>query len=62
MIKVKEPKEEKFTVLVDFLDLEDNSYFYKKGDPYPREGLELTAERIEELKTDKNKSGIPLIK
>lgn len=43
-------------------DLEDNEHIYKKGDIYPREGLEPSKKRIKELTTDKNKIGEVLIK
>ena len=42
-------------------DANDNHYAYKAGDTFPRKGVEVSAERIEELATDKNKRGIPLI-
>jgi hypothetical protein len=51
-----------YTVLVEFFDLQDNGYRYNAGDSYPREGLEPTANRIDELASDKNKRGLPLIK
>ena len=42
--------EEKFVVVYKaFKDLEDNNYLYKKGDIYPREGLEPTKKRVTEL-------------
>lgn len=54
---------EKYIVIYErFKDLEDNNYIYKKGDIYPREGLEPTKERIKELSTKKNKIGEILIK
>ena len=43
-------------------DLQDNNHIYKKGDVYPREGLEPTKERIKELSSKKNKIGEILIK
>lgn len=42
-------------------DLEDNEYVYKKGDSYPREGLEVSKKRIKELSSEKNKIGKILI-
>lgn len=42
-------------------DLEDNNHIYKKGDIYPREGLEVTKKRIKELSSTKNKIGEILI-
>lgn len=54
---------EKYIVIYErFKDLEDNDYIYKKGEIYPREGLEPTKERIKELSTKKNKIGEILIK
>lgn len=49
-------------VYAKFKDLQDNNYIYKKGDVYPREGLEPTKERIKELSSKKNKIGEVLIK
>jgi hypothetical protein len=51
-----------YTVLVEFFDLQDNGYRYNAGDSYPREGLEPTANRIDELASDRNKRGLTLIK
>lgn len=45
-----------------FKDLKDNNHIYRKGEIYPREGLELTKERIKELSSKKNKIGEVLIK
>lgn len=45
-----------------FKDLKDNNHIYRKGDIYPREGLEPTKERIKELSSKKNKIGEVLIK
>lgn len=54
---------EKYIVIYErFKDLEDNNYIYKKGDIYPREGLDPTKERIKELSSKKNKIGEILIK
>lgn len=58
-----------FTVIKEFYDLTDyksvkNSriyYHYDVGDPYPRPGLKPNAARIEELATDQNVQGQPLI-
>lgn len=51
-----------YRVVCSFRDLKDNKHFYYEGDIYPREGVEVDKERINELKTDKNKIGKPLIK
>ena len=54
--------QEKYVVVYkSFKDLEDNDYIYKKGDIYPREGLEPSKKRIKELSSDKNKIGKVLI-
>ena len=54
--------QEKYVVVYEkFKDLEDNDYIYKKGDIYPREGLEPSKKRIKELSSDKNKIGKVLI-
>lgn len=50
-----------YKVLRYFTDLQDNNYPYKAGDEFPRKGLNVTAERLEELSTGKNKRGIPVI-
>ena len=51
-----------YTVLVRFADLQDNGFVYNVGDAYPRKGLKPTTDRINELASDKNKRGLPLIK
>ena len=54
---------EKYIVVYNkgFKDLEDNNHIYRKGDIYPREGLEPTKKRIKELASEKNKIGKVLI-
>lgn len=52
----------KYEVLEYFEDLLDNRHKYFPGDAYPRRGLKPTAERLEELSTDRNRRGAPLIK
>lgn len=44
-----------------FTDLQDKDHLYEKGDPFPREGLEVSEERMKELASDKNLQGTPLI-
>ena len=51
-----------YTVLVRFVDLQDNGFVYNVGDTYPRKGIEPTADRIDELASNRNKRGLPLIK
>ena len=50
-----------YSVIRHFTDLQDNNHKYKEGATYPREGYEPSAERIEELSTDKNRLKTPLI-
>ena len=42
--------------------MKDNNYPYEAGDIYPREGLEVSEERLSELASDKNLRKEPLIK
>ena len=44
-----------------FHDLQDNAHEYNIGDTYPREGYEPSLSRIEELASDQNLQGVPLI-
>lgn len=44
-----------------FTDLQDKDHLYKEGDPFPREGLEVSEERIKELASPNNLQGTPLI-
>lgn len=50
-----------YKVIKYFTDLQDNNYAYEIGSIYPRDGLKPTQERIDELASDKNKQGVPLI-
>lgn len=51
-----------YEVLTYFEDLHDDRYPYSTGDTYPRDGLEVSSERIAELASANNKLGQPLIK
>ena len=44
-----------------FTDLQDDNYKYQAGDIFPREGLEVSEERLEELASDKNRRHKPVI-
>lgn len=44
-----------------FTDLQDGDHLYEVGDPFPREGLEVSEERIKELASSNNLQGTPLI-
>lgn len=50
-----------YRVIEFFTDLHDNDHPYKVGDPFPREGIEVTEERIKELCDSDNKRHMPLI-
>lgn len=50
-----------YKVIKYFTDLQDDNHPYNVGDDYPREGLKVTKERIEELSSDRNKRKKPLI-
>ena len=50
-----------YKVIKSFTDLQDNNYAYYVGDTFPNNGVEVGAERIAELASDKNRRGIPLI-
>lgn len=45
-----------FLVITPFVDLEDGHYMYRKGDIYPREGLNVSDERIMQLLSNQNKA------
>jgi len=50
-----------YKVIKAFADLQDQKHVYKIGDEYPRKGYSPSGERVEELLSDKNKTGKPLI-
>ena len=50
-----------YRVIHKFYDLKDNNHAYSMGDIFPHDGVEVEAERIAELASDKNRMGIPLI-
>lgn len=50
-----------YKVVRYFTDLQDNDHEYFAGDEYPRNGLEVTPERIAELASADNKQGVVLI-
>lgn len=51
----------KYKVIRYFKDAKDNKKAYHPGEEYPREGLQVSKERLEELSTDKNCKGVPFI-
>lgn len=50
-----------YKVIHEFLDLQDNSYYYHVGDVFPHDGVTADSERIKELSSVNNKIGVPLI-
>ena len=50
-----------YKVIKSFYDLKDNNHVYSVGDTFPHNGVEVGAERIAELASDKNLQGVPLI-
>ena len=50
-----------YKVIKSFTDLQDNNHAYSVGDTFPHNGVEVGAERIAELSSDKNRLGVPLI-
>ncbi len=50
-----------YKVIKSFTDLQDNNYAYYVGDTFPHNGVEVGAERVAELSSDKNLQGVPLI-
>ena len=49
-----------YRVIKQFYDLKAN-HAYSVGDTFPHNGVEVDAERIAELASDKNRRRIPLI-
>ena len=50
-----------YKVIKYFTDLHDNNYPYNVGDVFPRDGVTVTAGRLEELSGSDNRRGVPLI-
>ena len=50
-----------YKVIKSFTDLQANNYAHYVGDTFPHNGVDVDAERIEELESDKNRLGVPLI-
>ena len=50
-----------YKVIRFFTDLQDKGYAYRVGDTFPREGVEVSPERLKALSTSKNKRGVPVI-
>lgn len=50
-----------YKVIESFADLHDDNHVYQVGDVFPREGVEVSEDRIRELATSANKLHMPLI-
>lgn len=50
-----------YKVLVYFTDLQDNEHPYDEGDIFPRDGLDVSEARLEELSSTRNRRRIRLI-
>lgn len=50
-----------YRVVKFFTDLQDGDHPYHVGDIFPRDGVEVTEERIRELSGKNNRQGVPLI-
>ena len=50
-----------FKVVKKFYDLKDNNHAYSVGDIYPHNKAKVSEKRIDELSSNKNKMGVPLI-
>ena len=51
-----------YKVINFFTDLQDFNHPYKVGDVFPRQGMNVSEERLKELAGSRNKQGKPLIK
>lgn len=59
---VKENEIVKYIVIEKFKDLQDHQYIYEIDEEFPRVGLQVTPERIEELASSNNLTKKVLIK
>ena len=50
-----------YKVIKHFIDLHDNDHSYNEGDIFPREGVDVSEERLKELAGSDNKQRTPLI-
>lgn len=52
----------KYIVIEQFADLLDNGHVYHPGNTFPRDGVTVKKNRLQELASDENKLHRPLIK
>lgn len=50
-----------YRVIKEFYDLTDDFFAYLPGDVFPRNGLEVSRERLEYLSSRENRLGEPVI-
>ena len=50
-----------YKVIAYFTDLQDNGHPYHIGDAFPRKGVNISKERLDELSSGRNKRKKPLI-
>lgn len=50
-----------YRVVKRFEDLQDGRRVYEVGSVYPRPGMEVTKERLEELSSNRNRRGVAVI-
>lgn len=50
-----------YKVIAYFTDLQDNGHPYHIGDAFPRKGVNVSKERLDELSSERNKRKKPLI-
>lgn len=50
-----------YKVIKHFTDLQDNNHPYHVGNIFPRDGVEVSEDRLAELAGRSNKQGMPLI-
>lgn len=50
-----------YKVISYFTDLQDFNHPYQVGDEFPRQGMRVSQARLNELSSNKNKQGRPLI-
>lgn len=50
-----------YKVIKLFTDLQDNDHLYNVGDVFPREGMDVSLDRLTELSSEQNLQHTPLI-
>lgn len=50
-----------YKVIKAFMDMQDGNFAYKEGDEFPRKGTKILQSRYNELASNNNRRGEPLI-